>query len=92
MSYQPDDAATLQALLDRLVRFRLPRAIAIKQRVERGELLSDPEIAFLKEALRDARDGQKFVMRNPDFHGVGVRLVQLYSDIVRKATENEKNR
>jgi hypothetical protein len=30
------------------------------------------------------------VVRHPELHALGSRLVQLYEEIVRKATENEK--
>jgi hypothetical protein len=46
----------------------------------------------LKVALEDAQDGQQFVARNPEFQTLGVQIAQLYTDIVRKATENEKAR
>lgn len=85
-----DDTDIIQALLERLVGFRLPRAIAIKERVDLGECLTDSDIAFLKSALRDAQEGHKFVARNPEFHQLGLQIAQLYEDIVRKATENQK--
>ena len=92
MSDKTDDTATMQALLDRLLRFRLPRVNALKQRVDRGERITDEDIVFLKSALEDAQSGQKFVARNPEFHSLGAQIVQLYDEIVRKAVENEKNR
>ena len=90
MSQHTDDTATLQALLDRLVKYRLPRAMALKKRVDAGERMTDTDIAFMKQALEDAQDGQHFVARNPEFHALGGELVQLYEEIVEKATENEK--
>lgn len=90
MSDQTNDAGVIQALLERLVKSRLPRTLAIKQRIDGGERLRDADIAFLKMALEDAHNGQKFVARNPEFHALGARLVQLYDEIVRKAIENEK--
>ena len=90
MAEDIDDTGTIQALLERLLNFRLPRAIALKKRVDAGERLTDADIAFLKSALEDAQDGQKFVARNAEFHYLGIRIVQLYEEIVRKATENEK--
>ncbi|WP_206860929.1 hypothetical protein [Lysobacter changpingensis] len=91
MSGPTDDTATLQALLDRLLKFRLPRAMALKERVDAGERMTDADIAFMKESLEDAQDGQHFVARNPEFHKLGAQLAQLYEEIVEKATQNEKD-
>jgi len=84
------DAATLQALLARLLEFRLPRLLAIKEHVDGGARLDDTQVAFLSDALEDAKSGQQFVARNPEFHAVGAQIVQLYEDIVTKAVENEQ--
>jgi hypothetical protein len=91
MSDQTTDDATIQALLERLVKFRLPRTIDIRKRVDAGERLSDEDIAFLKVALEDARNGEKFVAGNAEFHALGAQIVALYDHIVSKALENEKN-
>lgn len=84
------DEAVLLALLDRLLKFRLPRALELKKNVEAGERLTDADIAFLKAALADAQDGQRYVVRNPEFHRLGAQIAQLYDDIVSGALENEK--
>lgn len=90
MSDPTDDAGTIQVLLDRLVKFRLPRTLAIKQRIDSGERLSETELEFLKKALRDAQEAEKYVVRNPEFHALGARIAQLYGEIINKALENEK--
>jgi hypothetical protein len=90
MSDPTDDTGTIQALLERLLKFRLPRALELKQRVESGQRLSDADIEFLERSLEDAQNGQKFVARHPEFHALGAQIVQLYEEIVRKAIENEK--
>jgi len=91
MSDEHDDAV-LQTLLDRLLQFRLPRALALKKRVDAGECLTDADIKFLKVALEDAQSGQQYVARNPEFHRLGTQIVQLYGEIVSRAMENEKER
>lgn len=91
MSDQADDAGTIQVLLERLVKFRLPRTLAIKQRTDNGERLTDSDLEFLKNALKDAQEAEKFVVRNPEFHTLGARIAQLYSEIINKSLENEKS-
>ncbi|KAF1703886.1 hypothetical protein [Pseudoxanthomonas kaohsiungensis] len=87
-----NDDAVLKTLLDRLLRFRLPRALDLKQRVDAGERLGDADIDFLKRALEDAKQGQRFVARNPQFHALGAQIVQLYDAIVSRAMKNEAGR
>ncbi len=87
---QTDDIGTIQVLLERLVKFRLPRTLAIKRRIDGGERLTDADIAFLENALTDAQNAEKFVARNPEFHALGAQIVQLYGEIISKALENEK--
>jgi len=84
-----DDDAILQLLLERLVSQRLPRVVAIRDRVNQGERLTDFDIDFLQEAMTDAGDAAKYLDRHPELQSLGVRLVQLYDEIVTKATENE---
>jgi hypothetical protein len=48
------DIGVLQAVLDRLNNQRLPRLVGLKEKVDRGERLSDQDLAFLNEALANA--------------------------------------
>ena len=86
----PIDDATVQVLLERLVKFRLPRTLDIKQRVDAGERLTDSELGLPDEhagrcAARGAGRGA-----SPEIHALGAQIVQLYDEIARKAVENEK--
>ena len=86
----PIDEGTVQVLLERLTKFRLPRALDIKKRIDAGERLTDSELQFLKSALEDAHHAAKVVVRHPEVHALGAQLAQLYDEIVRKALENEQ--
>lgn len=89
MVHDHDELGTTQALLDRLVHSRLPRTLELKQRIDAGARLTDPDLEFLKDLLEDAQRGQQFIARHPELHELAGRLALLYEDIVKKAVENE---
>lgn len=90
MSPQTDDVGKIQALLEWLVKFQLPRTLEIEQRIDCGECLGNSEIEFLKCGLQETQYWQRLIARNSEFKELDVRIVQLYAGIVRKAVENEK--
>jgi hypothetical protein len=82
----------LMALEERLVKIRLPRALDIKEKVERGEPLDQWDTAFLDEVLDDARKIEPIIDRRPDLQAIFARVVHLYNEITKKALENEEKR
>lgn len=86
-----DGLGTIIVLLERLNKDRLPRAMAIKERVDRGEKLSDRDRKFLKEASNNIRTVTPMVAKNPEYQPLLDKVTSLISDISRKALENEKN-
>ncbi len=85
------DTGTLTVLLQRLETQRLPRILALKEKVDRGELLSDTDIAFLEEAFSDARQIKPILDRNPKYQDLAMRVFTLYKEITDRALENEKS-
>jgi hypothetical protein len=86
------DVGVLTALAQRMRDQRLPRALAIKERVDAGGVLSDRDMQFLEEVLSDANRIAPIVRRNPEYAGVAGRMVELYKEITAKALENERAR
>jgi hypothetical protein len=92
MSESSKDAGTIQTLLDRLNKQRLPRALDLKSRVDRGERLLENDMDFLKRVFDDAGTAQALADKHPEFQPLVARLISLYSEITSKALENEQKK
>ena len=90
MSNDSKDQGVITALLERFNTQRFPRAMSIKEKVDRGEVLSDADIEFLEEVFADANDIKRLVDKHPEVQGIAARAIGLYKEITDKALENEK--
>ena len=90
MSESSADAGVIEVLLERLEKQRLPRALALKEKVDRGERLDDFDIAFLEEVFADATTLRSIVSRHHELDALVGRVAHLYNEITSKALENEK--
>jgi hypothetical protein len=59
------DRGTIQVLLARFNKQRLPRAEAMKEKVDAGELLSDSELRLIREVHNDAIHIRGLLERHP---------------------------
>jgi hypothetical protein len=85
----PIATGTIQVLLDRLNTQRLPRALDLKSKVDRGERLDDYDMQFLKTVLEDLRSAPTLTNKHPEYKELINQLISLYGEITRKGLENE---
>jgi hypothetical protein len=90
MEQSQKDAGTIAALMRRLKETRLPRAKLLLDKVNSGDKLSDSDIRFLKRVYEDSRASHALVTRNPEYHGLITRFIDLYTEIITRGLENEK--
>ena len=90
MTESSKDTGVTQALIERFETQRLPRALALKAQVDRGELLSDMDLAFLKQVFDDAQSIKPLVERQHEWQSLMARAIALYKEITDKALANEE--
>jgi hypothetical protein len=90
MSGTTDDTGLVMVILERLEKQRLPLALEMQDKVERGERLDDLELRHLQEMVSDANQIRPLIEQHPEYQALAARVAHLYSEITKKALENEK--
>jgi hypothetical protein len=85
------DAGLISVLLDRLEKQRIPRVLALKDKVDGGQLLGDFDIGFLEEVFMDTGKIETLIERHPEYRVLTARTIHLYFEVTSKALENENH-
>ncbi len=84
------EAGVIQALVERLEKQRLPKALALKAKVDEGGLLNEADLAFLDEVLSNAGRLKPLLDAHSEWQELAARMMGLYGEITARALENEQ--
>jgi len=90
MTKPSSEDGVILALIERFEKQRLPRLLALREKVDRGESLSGEDIKFLDKVIHDAQQSKQLIDRHPEWHKFCSMVVHLYETITEKALDNEK--
>ena len=90
MTDETRDAGLIQVLAARMEKIRLPMAMSLKEKVDRGETLNDFDIRFLEEVSQDSQEIRGLLERHPEWNELASKILHLYKEITDKAVENAK--
>jgi hypothetical protein len=89
MSESSKDSGMIQVLAERFENQRLPRALSIKEKVDKGGVLDEFDIEFLEQVFEDANTIKPLLDRHPEWQPLAARMVHLYKEITETALKNE---
>ena len=87
---ESNESAIIQVLADRLTKQRLPRAISLREKINDGEILNEFDIVFLEEVFEDVKQIRPLIDNHPEWQSLAAKVMNIYTEIMQKAMENEK--
>ena len=89
MVNETDDAGVAAAIIERMETQRLPRALELKAKVDKGGVLDDFDIDFLDRVFADTNELRPLLARHPEYQELAARVINLYHEITARALANE---
>ncbi len=86
-----DETGIITAYLEKLEEQSIPRALALKKRIDDGECLNEIDIMYFEEQLSEASSVMPLLVHHPEYQKLTTELANLYHEITEQALKNEKN-
>ncbi len=90
MDQKEKDKGVIMVLLERFNKQRLPRALALKKKVDSGELLDDYDHKYMQDLQKDVSEIRPIIERNPEYKDLAEDITNLWNEIIEKDIENQK--
>lgn len=89
MTESRHQAVIVRVLMNRLIKYGLPRAQKLQAKVSRGEQLNDFDLAFLQQMFEDTQNVKPLVDKLPHYQPLVLQMIRMYKEIADKALDNE---
>jgi hypothetical protein len=85
-----DETGMIAVLLRHFEAHQIPRALDIKEKVDRGDALNDWDISVIRDLLDEANRVEPLVNRHTEMQALYAYAVRLYDEITATALMNER--
>ena len=91
MSLNEKDLGIISVLLKRFETERLPRAQALKAKVDNGYILDDADLSYLELVLTDSHQVLGLIKKHPEFATLAKAAIMIYEEIMSKSQQNSQS-
>ena len=91
MAEMSKDDGVITVLLIRLRQQRIPRVLALQEKVSSGDVLNDMDIDFLDSVYHEAKRCHEICKHRREFDDLFCRVTHFYHEVARSALENENH-
>lgn len=89
MTAMSKDDGVITALLIRLKQQRIPRVLALQDKVSNGDLLNEMDIDFLYNVYQEAKRCHEICKHRHEFDDLFCRVTHFYHEVAQAALDNE---
>ena len=83
------DQGVIYVVIEHFARHLYPRALEMQRKLEAGGRLTDSEVEHVEQVIEDAKLLRPLVERHPEHHELAEAVLELYTNIARRAWQNE---
>jgi hypothetical protein len=90
MADDKKDIGVILVLLERFNKQRYPRAMALKKKVDGGDVLNESDHLLIKQVMEDGKKVRSLIEKHPEYKDLATKAIDLWNEIIEKDLENQK--
>lgn len=87
-----EETGIITAYVEKLIEQSIPRALAVKKRIDDGERLNDIDIMYFEDQLANASNMMPMLKHHPEYQKLITELASLFNEISEIALKNEQKK